>query len=109
MKRDLVEVLEALAGRSEISLDDLADAIGARAVSFDDIDALMRVLEEKGARITSPQGGDGEDRLRIVLPAARALRAELGRAPTIDEIAARAGMPRDRVRVALLLAQVMGR
>ena len=109
VKPELVEVLQALAGRTRVSLDELADAIGARAVSFDDIDALMRALEAAGTEVAAPMGGDGEARLRVVLPAARALRSELGRAPTVDEIAERTAIPRDRVRVALLLAQVMGR
>jgi hypothetical protein len=109
VKPELHEVLRALRGRDAVSLDELAEAIGATSVSFDDVDALMAALERGGTRITAPRGGDAEAELRVVIPAARALRGELGRAPTVDEIAARASLPRDRVRLALLRAQVMGR
>jgi hypothetical protein len=109
VRRELEDVVASLAGKDEVSLDELADAIGPRAVSFDDVDALMRALEDAGTRIRAPMGGDGEERLRVVLPAARALRAELGRAPTVDEIALRTSLDRAVVRRALFLAQVIAR
>lgn len=109
MRPELREVLAALDGREEVSLDELADTIAERFVSYEDVDALMRALEAGGTRVVGPEGGGGEQRLFTVLGAARTLTAELGRRPSVDEIATRAGMPRDLVWRALLLAQVIGR
>lgn len=109
MRRELREVLDALAGRAEVSLDELADTIDERFVSYEDVDALMHALEARGTRVVGPEGGGGEKRLFAVLGVARALTAELGRRPSVDEIATRASMPRDLVWRALLLAQVIGR
>jgi hypothetical protein len=109
VRQELADVVASLADKEEVSLDELAHAIGARAVSFDDVDAIIHALEASGKRVGSAAGGGGEERLRVLLPAARALREELGRPPTMDELALRTKMHRDRVRLTLLLAQVMGR
>ncbi len=113
MTRALEESVAALLASSEssreVTLDAIGEAIGTRAVSHDDVDAIMRALEAKGRRVTGPEGGGGEERLRSVLAAARVLVAELGRKPTIAEIAARSGLSEDHVRHALSLARVMQR
>lgn len=107
---DVVEVLLAASERSrEVSLDAIGDAIGARAVSPDDVDAIMRALEAKDRRVVGPEGGGGEARLARVIDAARALKGELGRAATASEIAVRSGLSLDEVRHALALARVMQR
>ena len=113
MKPELEEVVRVLleAGKTggEISLDALGEALGTRAISADDVDEIMRALERQGLRVVGPEGGGGEDRLRGVVTTARALVAELGRKPTVAEIAARSGLTVDEVRQALALAQVMQR
>lgn len=113
LRPDLVAVVDGLlretAKGGAISLDAIGDAIGTRAVSADEIDAMMSMLEEQGRRVVSPEGGRGEAKLKTVLDAARILRAELGRAPRHDEIAARAGMSREDVQHALALARIMQR
>src|SRR5262245_37463129 len=105
---ELKQVVSALSGQNEVSLDELADALGGREASFDDVDTLMRALEAQGTRITGPEGGGGEQRLFTVIRAARELATELGRRPSVDEISTRAAMPRELVWRALLLARVMG-
>jgi hypothetical protein len=109
LRPELQDVVAALAGRSEVSLDELAAAIGTRAASYEDVDALMRALEARGVSIVGPEGGGNEQRLFVVLGAARTLSKELGRRPTVDELVQRTGMERDLVWRALLLAQIMGR
>lgn len=106
--RTIVDALLAT-GEKKVSLDALGDAIGARAVSADEIDAMMRALEAEGRVIDAPENANGEDRLKQVLASARTLRAELGRAPKPAEIAAHAGLDEDAVRHALGLARVMQR
>jgi hypothetical protein len=92
-----------------ITLDAIGDAIGTRAASADEIDVMLSMLEEQGRHVVSPEGGSGESKLKRVLDAARVLRAELGRPPRHDEIAARAGISREDVQHALALARIMQR
>jgi hypothetical protein len=93
----------------EVTLDQIGEALGTLAVTTDEIDAILSALEAAGRSIVGPEGGRGAETLRVVLPAARALAATLGRRPTIDEIAAHVGVPAERVRHAIALGQVMGR
>jgi uncharacterized protein YidB (DUF937 family) len=104
------EVLLAKSASSmSVSLDELGEAIGVVPVSAEEVDALMAVLEKAGRRVVGPEGARGEAKLRLVIPAARALSATLGRRPTLAEIAAKTGIDEDEVRQALALARVMGR
>lgn len=106
--RELVEgLLQATAEGDAIDLDAIGEAIGARAISQDEIDAILSAIEKRGRRIASTEGARGEGNLKAVLDAARFLRKELGRAPRPDEIAARAGMSRAEVQHALALAKVI--
>jgi len=113
LRRDLRNVADRLLRESEdsraVTLDQIGEALGVLAVSADEIDALMRALEEAGRRIDAPDGQHGESRLRTVIATARELRTELGRAPRASEIAARAKMPIEHVEHALALAKVMQR
>lgn len=113
MKPELQAVLDALLAASddtrEVSLDSLGEALGTHAVSTDDVDEIMRALESSGRRVIGPEGGGGEDDLRIVVTTARTLVTELGRKPSVPEIAARSGLSEEDVRHALALAQVMQR
>lgn len=113
MKPELQAVLDALLAESkdtsEVSLDALGTALGTHAISTDDVDEIMHALEDAGRKVIGPEGGGGEDRLRIVVMTARALVAELGRKPSVSEIAKRSGLAEDEVRQALALSQVMQR
>lgn len=113
MLRDaLRKVLEGLLAESAVegavTLDAIGDAIGARAVSLDEIEAIIAAIEHAGRRIVAPEGGGGEGRLGKVLEAARALRAA-GEVPTVAAIVRRTGLTTEQVRHALALAQVMQR
>ncbi|MEO7095799.1 MAG: sigma-70 domain-containing protein, partial [Polyangiales bacterium] len=66
-------------------------------------------LETEGRQVVVPTGATGIASLKLVLPATRRLATELGRKPTIDEIASVSGLAASDVRRALLLAQVIGR
>ncbi len=70
---------------------------------------MMTALEKAGRAIVGPKGGAGEERLKAVVAAARSLGPELGRKPTVAEIAARSGLEDDQVRHALTLVKVMQR
>jgi hypothetical protein len=113
LRNELQSIAECLIRDSEdsraVDLDAIGEALGVLAVSADEIDALMKALEDAGRRIEAPDGQHGESRLRTVIATARALRAELGRAPRASEIAARAKMPIAHVEHALALARVMQR
>jgi hypothetical protein len=113
MKPELEAVLASLLAESketsEVSLDALGEALGTHAISTDDVDEIMRALEDAGRKVIGPEGGGGEDRLKKVVSAARALVAELGRKPRVEEIARRSGLSVDEVRQALALSQVMQR
>lgn len=84
-----------------IDLDDIADVIGTRAVSYDEVDHLVDRLESAGFSVG--EGIDVEDveTMQRVLEQARQLRVALGRTPTVDEVAAAACTPVHAVRRAL--------
>jgi succinyl-CoA synthetase alpha subunit len=105
----VVALLAASADAGEVSLDAIGVAIGARAITSVEIDAMISALEAAGRKVVGPEGGAGEARLKEVVAAARALGPELGRKPTVAEIAARSGLSADEVRHALALLKVMQR
>ncbi|HEY8074869.1 MAG TPA: sigma-70 domain-containing protein [Labilithrix sp.] len=113
LRAELESVVGALLVASErsrqVTLDAIGDAIGARAVSHDEVDAILQALELRGRRVIAPEGGGGEERLRTVVVTARALTTELSRRPTIAEIASRSGLAEAEVRQALFLARVIQR
>jgi hypothetical protein len=113
MRTAVRAVLESLLAGTrqgdEITLDALGDAIGAMAITQDEIDALMHALEAEGRVITSENGGDGEETLKRVLDAAREIMKSGARAPTPMDIAKSTGLPIGRVRNALALARVIAR
>lgn len=113
MRAEVIVIVEALLAASEatheIALDAIGDAIGVRAITPEEIDAIMTSLEAEGRRIVGPTGGEGEAHLRAVVAAARALTPELGRRPTVGEIAERSGLAPLEVRHALALVRVMQR
>jgi transcriptional regulator GlxA family with amidase domain len=113
LRPDLAALVDALvrgtAKGDAVTLDAVGEAIGARAIAQDEIDAVLSAIEKRGRRVVSAEGGRGEIHLKSVLDAARVLRAELGRPPRSEEIAARAGLSLADVQHALALARIIQR
>lgn len=105
----VTELLASSVDARHVSLDALGEAIGTRAISTDEIDAIVTALESEGRTVGEPEAALGTARLATVLETARTLAKELGRAPTRSEIATRAKMTDEAVRHALELAKVMQR
>jgi hypothetical protein len=110
LRPDLVALAEKLiaTGRDVVSLDEVAETLGAVAIDSDEIDALFAFLEARGLTVGDPNVGLASSALPQVLTTARTLRTELGRTPRLEEIAARSGLGEDAVRRALLFAQTLG-
>jgi hypothetical protein len=84
-----------------VHLNDLAEVIGPRAVTPDEVEELVTRLEAAGLRVGEELDAADVRVMREVLTGARRLRARLGRRPTVDEIAADTGHPGHAVRRAL--------
>ena len=110
LRAELREVLDELLRRPEQSftLDGIAEAIGTRAVTADEIGQLLDALEGAGRGVALERTRARES-LCAVLGSARELMRELGRSPTSTEIAERSGLSSDAVRLALLFARILQR
>jgi hypothetical protein len=113
LRQELSALVDSLAAAShasnEVTLDTLGDAIGARSVSYNEIDDIIAALEQRGRRVTAESDGRIEDRLRAVVSAGRTLTIELERRPTVPEIADRTHLSSAQVRSALMLARIIQR
>jgi hypothetical protein len=113
LRADLQAIVRELLAASErgggISLDTLGDAIGTRAVSQAEIDAMLSQLEDAGRRVVGGEELRGEAHLKRVLATARAFSAEFGRRPKLAELAQRSGLTLEQVRHALTLVKIMQR
>ena len=113
MRAELQAIVEQLLASSaesgEVPLDEVGEAIGARAITTPEIEGILDALDAAGRKLVGPSGGAGEDRLKAVVAAARTLAASLGRKPTVVEIAAESGLSEAEVRHALALVKVMQR
>ncbi len=100
---------QLLAGSAgPISLDAVAKAIGAAAVTLQDIEAVFDALEAAGRRVES-EARDPPAALAKVLAAVRSFSAVSGRRPTLPEIAEHSRLSLGEVRFALLYARVLVR
>lgn len=113
LRPELQEIVEELLRQSgpasQISLDSIGEAIGARAVSYVEVDAMIQALEDGGCVVESGEQPRGEHHLRAVVVSIRELKTQLGRRPTQSEIAEHAGLTSAQVRHALLLVRIMQR
>jgi hypothetical protein len=113
LRAELTTVIETLiragGAKREISLDALGDAIGTRSVSYPEIDAMISALEARGYKVVAPDNPRGEQHLREVVAAARALSNELGRRPNLGEICQRSHLDPEQVKHALMLARIIQR
>ena len=111
MRAELRAIVDRLLAESaaggEVHLDTVGEAIGARAITTPEIEAIFDALDAAGRRLVGPNGGAGEERLKSVVTAARTLTLRLGRKPTVAEIAGEAGLSEAAVKHALALVKVM--
>jgi succinyl-CoA synthetase alpha subunit len=111
VRAELQAVVDRLLAESadggEVHLDKVGEAIGARAITTPEIEAIFDALDAAGRRLVGPNGGAGEERLKSVVTAARTLTARLGRKPTVAEIAGESGLSEAAVKHALALVKVM--
>lgn len=84
-----------------VDLNDIAEVIGARGVSYEEVDYIVDRLEALGLVVGEPIDATDISVMKRVLSAARTLRSSLGRNPTIAEIALSSGHPAHVVRRAL--------
>jgi len=103
------DLLRSSADAGEVSLDAIGDAIGVRAVSMDEVDAMIEALESAGRAVVGAGDLRGEASLRAVVTSIRALSGSLGRRPNHREIADHASLTLEQVRHALFLARIMQR
>jgi len=101
VERILEELLARHRGIGHAHLNDLAEVIGAQAITSDEVDELIARLEAEGLRVGEALDGRDVQVMSEALAAARRLSAALGRRPTVGEIAAAAGHPAHVVRRAL--------
>ncbi len=100
--QSIVDDLHARHHRSgRVDLNDIAEVIGSRAVSYEEVDHIVDRLEALGLVVGEPLDATEVGVMRRVLGAARTLRSSLGRNPTIAEIAVSSGHPAHVVRRAL--------
>jgi Sigma-70 region 3 len=104
--RPVVEsILVELIGRHKqdgrVHLNDIAEVIGDRALTYDEVEGLVTCLEAEGLEVGEPPDAREIGVMRDVLATARRLRGELGRRPKVDEIAKLSGHPARAVRRAL--------
>jgi hypothetical protein len=91
-----------------VALDAVADAIGAAAVTMQDIEAIFDGLEAAGRTIEAERR-DPPAALKQVLATVRSFSAISGRRPTVPEIAQHSGLSIADVRFAMLYARVLVR
>lgn len=111
MIADLGQQVLALVAERElrrISLDELGEVIGARAISASQIDALMASLERAGVAIGGDVRPDLAQVLRVVIQTARGLRGSGQRASSVA-IAHASGLSLQEVKMALLYSEVLRR
>ncbi len=84
-----------------LTLDELAEELVRKPVSFADVEELVGALETAGIDLEGPGTPATPEELVRVLAAARAFTAQNGRRPTIAEIAEHAGISPIVVRRAL--------
>jgi hypothetical protein len=89
-----------------VALDAVADAIGAAAVTMQDIEAIFEGLEAAGRSIEAERR-DPPAALKQVLATVRSFSAISGRRPTLPEIAQHSGLSIANVRFAMLYARVL--
>ena len=88
-----------------LTLDELAEEVLRKPLSYPEIEELIVALEAAGIDLEGPSTPARPEELARVLESARAFAAEHGRRPSIIELADRAGLSPIVVRRALHLGK----
>lgn len=88
-----------------LTLDELAEELSKRPVSYAEIEVIIGALEDTGVLLEGPAPAARPEELMQVLAAARALTAEMERRPSLADIATRVGLHPIAVRRALMLGR----
>lgn len=88
-----------------LTLDEFAEELIRKPVSYPDIEELIGALEAAGVDLEGPSTPARPEELARVLDSARAFAAEHRRRPTVAELAERAGLSPIVVRRALHLGK----
>jgi hypothetical protein len=91
-----------------LTLDELSDELAPKGVSYGDVELIIEALEDAGVDLSGPGPVARPEELARALVAARALAAETGKRPSVEEIAERAGLTPAGVRRALRLGRSAG-
>lgn len=102
------KLLTGKRSQNGVSLDEVAEAIGAAAVTMPEIEAIFDALEAAGHSVTA-ESRNPPAALAQVLSTVRSFSAISGRKPTLSEIAQHSGLSLGEVRFALLYARVLVR
>jgi pyrroline-5-carboxylate reductase len=94
-------LIDRHADAGRVDLNDIAEAIDARSVSYDEVEYIVTRLEAEGLEVGEPIDASEVRVMRTVIGAARTLRSSLNRSPTIAEISAVSGHTQQAVRRAL--------
>lgn len=105
----LDEIVATSAPGGVISLDVFVELQAPYGLSADEVDELIAAVEKTGRRIEADDTIRLQEELALVLPKARAFVAAHGRRPTVDELAAEAGVSAEVVRRALSFGQLIAR
>jgi hypothetical protein len=99
----LQEIFEAImaAHPDGLTLDVLSEELSSKPVTYADVEELIGALEEAGVDLEGPEAPARPEALLRVLTAARALMAETGKRPSVDELAQRTGLSAAAVRRSL--------
>lgn len=105
MRPFIDSIVETLLARhralGRVDLNDIAEVIGPRRVSHEEVEYIVTRLEADGIDVGEPLDASEIHIMRAVIRAARDLRAALRRSPTVTEIAENTGHPAHVVRRAL--------
>jgi hypothetical protein len=111
LRRELLAIVEDLVrkGAPQLSLDAISEAIGATAITLDELDLLFTALEQRGLQVGDDSRPAASAHLGQVLQTARRLREEHGRTPSPADIAEASGLDLAEVRLALLAVKILQR
>jgi hypothetical protein len=84
-----------------VDLNDIAEVIGSRAVTYEEVEYIIMRLEAEGLNVGEPLSTNDIAIMRHIIVTAHRLNARLRRRPTVDEIAIDSGHPPHTVRRAL--------